>query len=282
MTKEDIIGTKEQRLKCIGGSEFGAVLGLSPYKKRFELVLEKAGVIVDNFEGNEATRRGEKLEDSVIELFEKTTGLNVAHRQQEFTYQPENCLTLKCHVDGITSNDYVFEAKTTDIKSKTWNNGIPAYYEAQLDFNCYLAKKEKAYIAVGYCNGEKIEKFEFFEYVPKLFSMDIINACQVFTIDVNFYRNTYGVINNGKVVNSEFSNSLIEELEIINDKIKEINQQAKVYESRKKEIEEQIKKEIGNNSGFETDIYKVTLGNRLTAPSEAKVVRSGLKIEYKG
>lgn len=284
MIKEDIIGTKEQRLKCIGGSEFGTVLDINPYKKRIELILEKAGVIVNDFKGNEATKRGERLEDSVIELFEKTTGILVGHKQQEFTYQPENCLLLKCHVDGITSNDCVFEAKTTDIKAKTWENGIPEYYKAQLDFNCFLAKKQKAYIAVGYCNGEKIEKFEFHEY--KAYSsgndiMAIIRFCQLFTADIENYKNKFGVVNNGKIISSDFPNAFIEELEIINDTIKEIKQTASIYEKRKKEIEEQIKAEINNNGGFETDIYRITLGNRITQPSEVNITRSNIKIEHK-
>ena len=64
------IGTKEQRLKRIGGSEFATVLGINPYMKRIELVLEKAGVIASTFEGNEATRRGQFLENDIIAMFE--------------------------------------------------------------------------------------------------------------------------------------------------------------------------------------------------------------------
>ena len=125
MTKEELIGNKQTRQKRIGGSEFATVLGINPYKKRIELVLEKAGVIADMFEGNEATRRGEFLENDIIAMFEDESGLSVVDEQKEFALEPNDCLPLVCHVDGITSDDAVFEAKTTDIKSKTWQDGIP-------------------------------------------------------------------------------------------------------------------------------------------------------------
>lgn len=270
------------RISYIGGSDFSTVLDINPYKKRIELVLEKAGIITSTFEGNEATKRGEELENNIIELFENITGIKVGYKQQEFELIQDNCINLKCHVDGITSNNYVFEAKTTDIKSKTWNEGIPEYYKAQLEFNCLLAKKEKAYIAVGHCNGNKIEKFDFYEYVPQMTRKEIIKKCVEFTKDVEYYKKTQSVINNGIIIQSNLQDSLIEELEILNEKIKEINQQTKVYEIRKKEIEEQIKKEIGINRGIETNCYKITMGNRITMPSfDYKISRSNIKVEVK-
>ena len=91
-----------------------------------------------------------------------------------------------------------------------------------------------------------------------------------------------GVVNNGKIIKSNFDNSLIEQLEILNEKISEIKLEAKVYEDKKKIIEAKIKEVIGQNNGFETDLYKVTIGNRITSPSEEyKISRSGIKIEYK-
>lgn len=109
MTKQELIGTKAQRQARIGGSEFATVMDINPYKKRIELVLEKAGVIANTFEGNDATRRGEFLETDIIAKFEDATGLTVSNEQQEFIVEPNDCLPLVCHVDGITSDDAVFE-----------------------------------------------------------------------------------------------------------------------------------------------------------------------------
>lgn len=281
MTKQELIGTKAQRQARIGGSEFATVMDINPYKKRIELVLEKAGVIANTFEGNDATRRGEFLENDIIAKFEDATGLTVSNEQQEFIVEPNDCLPLVCHVDGITSDDAVFEAKTTDIKSKTWSKGIPPYYKAQLEMNCKLANKKKAYIAVGYCEGDEIVKFEYFEHKPEMPMSDIVGYCQDFTNDVEKYK-SYGVVNNGLILKSKIDNNLIEELENINETISKLKQKIKPYEDQKKIIETKLKEQIGDNWGIENDLYKITMSNRITAPSyEYKVSRSGLKIERK-
>ena len=277
------IGTKEQRLTRIGGSEFATVLDINPYKKRIELILEKAGVLVDTFEGNEATRRGQELENDIIAMFEDETKLSVYGEQEECSFEliDNSCLPLVCRLDGVTSDGAVFEAKTTDINAKTWKNGIPEYYKAQLEFNCFVANLNKAYIAVGYCKENEIVKFEYFEYKPQMTVNEILEQCKLFTQEVNKYKNI-GVVNNGKVIKSDFDNNLIEELETLNEKISEIKAQAKVYEDRKKYIEDKIKKEIQSNAGFETDLFKVTLGQRITSPvTDYRISRSGIKIEYK-
>lgn len=280
MTKEELIGNKQIRQKRIGGSEFATVLGINPYKKRIELVLEKAGVIADMFEGNEATRRGEFLENDIIAMFEDETGLSVADEQKEFKYQPALCLELVCHCDGITSDDAIFEAKTTDINAKTWKDGIPEYYKAQLDFNCALGDKKKAYIAVGYCKENEIVKFEWFEYKPQKELNDIIADCQDFTQDVKAYMQK-GVVNNGLTVKADIDSKLIQELEDLNNKISEMKAEIKPYEDKKKAIETKLKNLIGCNNAIENDLYRISLGNRITSPSlDYKITRSGIKVEY--
>ena len=84
MTEQSLIGTKEERRHRIGGSDFGSVLDINPYKSRFELVLNKAGVLYDFFTGNEYTKRGEELEDTIIKMFEDATNLKVTDQQKEF------------------------------------------------------------------------------------------------------------------------------------------------------------------------------------------------------
>lgn len=281
MSKEEIIGNSEIRQKRIGGSEYSSVLDINPYKPKIELVLEKAGVIVNTFTGNDATRRGEALENDIIAMFEDATGLTVKDEQKEFKHQPALCLELVCHVDGITSDNAVFEAKTTDIKSKTWNDGIPEYYKAQLDFNCVLAGLDKAYIAVGYCKDDDIVKFEYHEYKPQKELNDIITDCQDFTQDVNAYMQK-GVVNNGIILQTKIDSDLIEELQELKEKIADIKKGLKPYEDRAKIIESQLKEKIGVNAGIEDDLYRITMGNRITAPCYSyKVTRSVLKIERK-
>lgn len=274
------IGTVEQRLHRIGGSEFASVVDKNPYKKRIDLVLEKAGVLANTFEGNELTRRGNRLEDEVISRFENETGLLVENKQGEFTLTPDNCLPLVCHVDGITNNA-VFEAKTSDVKGKVWNDGIPEYYKLQLEFNMMLTGLTGSYITVAFCKGDEIISHKTYTYTKQMTDAEIIKACVSFSEDVEKFK-SLGTINNGKVINSDFDDALIEELNNLNEQIAKVKLQAKIFEDKKKDIEDKLKKAIGNNYGIETDLFKITLGNRVTSPTtDYKVVRSGLKIEYK-
>jgi hypothetical protein len=148
-----------------------------------------------------------------------------------------------------------------------------------------MNKADKAIIAVGYVNSDDDEDicgFDYFEYKKQMTDNEILEHCKQFTKDVEYYKNSLGTINNGKIIKSDFKDNLIVELESINEEISKIKSQIKTFEDRKKYIESLIKQEIGQNFGFETDLYKVTMSNRITAPTyEWKICRSGLKIEYK-
>ena len=284
MTEQSLIGTKEERKHRIGGSDFGSVLDVNPYKSRFELVLNKAGVLYDFFEGNEFTKRGEALEDTIIKMFEDATGYQVTDQQKEFVKQNENGnLDLVVHIDGyIHSEEAVFEAKTSDFKSKSWEDGIPEYYKAQLELNMYLSGAKKSYIAVATCKGDDIIDFKYFKYLPEMVEDDILAACEAFSEDVRKAKEKYGVINNGLLIQNDNINDMVSELEEIKEKISEVNKSLKPYETRKKEIEKELKDIIGINSGVESSLYRVILGNRVYSPSEDyTVTRSTLKIDYK-
>lgn len=272
---------KNRHLYC-GGSDFATILDISPFKKRIELVLEKAQVIANTFEGNDATKRGEKLESTVIDIFEEKTSLKVTDRQKTYKIEPtKTCMCLYGHIDGLTSDGCLFEAKTTDILSKSWQNGIPIYYEAQLEFYLFLSKLEKAYIAVAFCNDDEIVDFKYFEYKRKMTDREIIYACEKFTQDVERYK-SLGVINTGIIKDAEIDSKMIERYEELKEEIKKISSLLKPLDDEKKLIECKMKQIIGNDYGFQNDLYRITLSNRITSPTgDYKVTRSGLKIEYK-
>ena len=276
----------EKRYDYIGGSDFGSVLDCNPYKKRIELVLEKAQVLANTFEGNAATRRGEKLEDAIIDLFEQETGLKVTNKQKEYTKEKrEGRMRLTCHVDGMVKDNNgqaVFEAKTTDIKGSVWDNGIPEYYKAQLEFNMYLAEVDTSYIAVGYCNDNELEKFEYFTYKKQMKGEEIEKVCESFTQDVEKYKQL-GVINTGIIKDQEIDGDLIDRYQSLIEEIKEKKEVINPLEKEKKMIEDKIKKMIGNDAGIQDDCYVISLGNRITSPSvDYKICRTGIKIQYKG
>lgn len=272
----------ENRHLYIGGSDFGTVCGVNPYKSRESLALEKAQVIANQFEGNEATKRGELLEDRIIELFENETGKKVTDQQKEFERaETPHEMALKAHVDGLTE-DAVFEAKTTDIKGNVWDKGIPEYYVKQLEMNCYLSKRKKAYIAVGFCSGDEIVDFKWFEYIPQMAEPEILYEVAKFTELVKKLREEYGVINNGEIVEAEIDMDLVTELENIKEELQRYAVMISPLETRKKQIEKSLKEQIGINAGIRNEVFEITLGNRVSAPkNELSICRTGLKVKYR-
>ena len=275
----------KNRFEYIGASDFPVIMEQSKWKKRINLVLEKAQIIPMEVVNNSAVARGSRLEQRVIREYENNVGVLICNFQKELIREKtDNCIKLVAHLDGEIENTNIpFEAKTTNIKNK-WNE-IPPYYIPQLEFQMFMNKSDKAVIAVGYVNSDDDEDicgFDSFEYKRKMTDEQILEYCIEFTKDVEKYQKEYGIVNNGKVIKLNFDDNLIEELETLNEKISEIKAQAKVYEDRKKELEDIIKKEIGQNNGFETDLFKVTLGQRITSPvTDYRISRNGIKIEYK-
>ena len=49
----------------IGGSDIGIIMGISPFKTRFDLLIEKAGYKENNFTGNDFTEFGHIIEPKI-------------------------------------------------------------------------------------------------------------------------------------------------------------------------------------------------------------------------
>lgn len=276
----------KNRFEYIGASDFPVIMEQSKWKKRINLVFEKAQVIPTEEVNNSAVTRGSRLEHRVIREYEDNAGALICNFQKELIREKtDDCIKLVAHLDGEIENTNIpFEAKTTNIKNK-WKE-IPAYYIPQLEFQMFMNKADKAIMAVGYVNSDDDEDicgFDYFEYKKQMADEEILEYCINFTKDVEYYKKNLGIINNGKVVNSNIDERLIEKLEEINERIAEIKKKIKPLEDEKKIIEDKLKKEIGTNKGFETELFRITMSNRITTPTfEYKISRSGLKIERKG
>ena len=134
------------RDKYIGGSDIPAIMGISPFKTRFDLLLEKAGLKEDNFQGNEYTEYGNIMEPKIREWF---------NQFPEEPYKENKKIKgdIRCHVDGFNGKK-VLEIKTTShihqnleeyklylvqllfyMQHMEVKEGILAVYERPTDFN---------------------------------------------------------------------------------------------------------------------------------------------------
>lgn len=96
---------KTDRYKYIGGSDIPIIMGISHFKSRYDLLLEKAQLKEDDFEGNEYTEYGNIMEPKIRQY------INVLFKRnfKEDKLEKED---IRCHFDGI-DNDMILEIKTT-------------------------------------------------------------------------------------------------------------------------------------------------------------------------
>ena len=138
----------KDRDKYIGGSDIPIIMGLSPFKTRWELLQEKAGIAQSDFDGNEYTEYGNVMEPKIRDYINRKNGL---HFVEDKVIKGD----LRYHADGVDGEDeLVLEVKTTSqihddlggykmylvqlltgMKLKRYYNGLLAVYERPEDFS---------------------------------------------------------------------------------------------------------------------------------------------------
>jgi hypothetical protein len=95
----------EDRDKYIGGSDLSVICGISKFKTRWQLLLEKAGLANDTFGGNRFTEYGHYIEPFIREY------INLVYNTQ---FIPNRVINgdIRCHTDGFNGN-CVLEIKST-------------------------------------------------------------------------------------------------------------------------------------------------------------------------
>jgi putative phage-type endonuclease len=115
---------------AIGGSDIGAIAGLSPFESAITKWAKKTGKISDDVEPNMSMRLGNKLETPILEIFAEehpdyeiyTTG-TWAHK--EFSWQRANPDALYRKPDGTWG---IIEVKF----SRDYWSEVPQHYRAQV------------------------------------------------------------------------------------------------------------------------------------------------------
>ena len=67
-----------ERWKYIGGSDMPVIMGISPFKTRFQLLQEKAQIVEPDFKGNEYTEYGNVMEPLIRDYVNETLNRNFA------------------------------------------------------------------------------------------------------------------------------------------------------------------------------------------------------------
>lgn len=134
---------RELRTMGIGGSDAGAIMGLSKYKSPMLVVADKLGLT--KYEESDATRRGKRMEPVIRENLAKWAaeidGVPIEVYEvfdSPWLYQSVEYPFMLANIDGLVKHrDHglcLLEIKTADIRLETeWaNNGVPDSYYAQV------------------------------------------------------------------------------------------------------------------------------------------------------
>ena len=129
---------RENRNLYIGGSDIPIIMGISPFKKRFDLLLEKAGLKENDFEGNDYTEFGNIIEPMIRTHINKI--YNRRFREDKFINGNK-----RCHVDGADETTILEVKSTSQIKNELEDYMI---YLVQLLFYMNESKREDGVLAV--------------------------------------------------------------------------------------------------------------------------------------
>jgi putative phage-type endonuclease len=143
--------TKPDRRHFLGGSDAGAILGLSIWRSPYEVWLEKTGdQIPEDPRKQKIFNRGKRLEPYVLDMLRDEHGIRATGVNQRFVDPEFNFLA--CEVDAITDDDEDVEIKTVHpFRAKEWGeqetDEIPPVYTAQAQHGLMIRPKRSRLVA---------------------------------------------------------------------------------------------------------------------------------------
>ena len=231
---------KIDRYKYIGGSDIPIIMGLSHFKTRYDLLLEKAELKEDDFEGNEYTEYGNIMEPKIRQY------INTLFKRD---FKEDKLIKddIRCHFDGI-DNDMILEIKTTSqIYSHVEDYGV---YLVQLLFYMMNANIEDGMLCVyerpndfNECfDSDRLQIFTINKTKYDYLCKEINEAVEQFRVDLkklkeNPFTSEQDLIDTSVVLLANKVIKLEERLKLYDEIIKE-----------RDEVKQQLKEAMQNNN----------------------------------
>ena len=145
MSREEWLKARKQG---IGGSDAAAVIGLSPWASPFSVWMNKTGKEEDS-EDNERLRQGRDLEEYVAQRFCESTEKKV-RRVNAILINPQYPWAIADIDRAVIGEDAILECKTTSVlQLKKYKNGeYPVQYYVQCQHYMAVTGCKKVYLAV--------------------------------------------------------------------------------------------------------------------------------------
>ena len=159
LDEKKIIADLSDRRTFIGGSDAPVILGVSPWKSRAELWLEKTGQAEPpDISEVERVVFGQYLEEVIAQEFCRRNSLKVRKvnaRQVSKTHP-----WAVAQIDRKIVGGGILECKSTDkMMKRFWNDGVPDYVLAQVYHQQWIMEEDKTIVAALF-GGNHMEQFE--------------------------------------------------------------------------------------------------------------------------
>lgn len=231
------------RINYIGGSEIGSIMGISPFKTRWQLLQEKAGIIEPEVVDNAYVDYGSEMEKYIRDYVNFLDEYRKDNFVEDTLVVEGPVIASRCNVDGRNS-DTILEVKTTshiyenvdDYKlylvqllyymyNFNYTKGILAVYQRPEDFNTDFDPEQLMLYNVNIDNYSDLVE-------------EIKNAVSQFRVDLAKLKE------NKKLAEQDFIPVEIvhyaNEIQIIEDKLKTYKKLEKEQEELKTKLYESM------------------------------------------
>lgn len=218
---------KQERWKFLGGSDTPIILGISPYKTRWQLLREKARLDTPEEVSNKYIDYGNEMEGKIRDYINKITKRKFVEGKHEKEGKP---IGIRCHTDGEDATA-ILEIKTTsDIE------GNMEIYKAQLCFYMMNTHRHNGILACYLRPDDMSTEFDKNRLYISYFVMDnFIEEGLVDKID----REVNSFVEDLKRL---LDNPFLSEEDLVPTEIVEVAQQIVAFEKRLAEIKEEEKR----------------------------------------
>lgn len=280
---------RQDRDKYIGGSDIPVIMGISPFKKRYDLLREKCGLSVDTFEGNKFTEYGQNMEPKIRDFINnsgmfETPFIEGKHFADLFIrkeLQPD--IQTRCHTDG-ENYDTVLEVKTTS-----------QIYESVDDYQVYLVQL-LYYMTIAQKPFGILAVYERPDDMSEEFTEDRLHLYQIFSGDYRelnlrigheiqkFLEDRRKLLDNPFLTEQEL---MPNDISVITDKMLVLEQKLSGYKKIQEEYEKQREsllkamQEAGVPTFETSGGYKITVVDATADVTTTETVVNAEKLKEK-
>jgi putative phage-type endonuclease len=140
---------RDRRRSGIGGSDAGAILGVSPWTSALELWEQKRGIVQDERVPSERMVWGTRLEHAILAGYEEDEGVKLRKTGRVFRRHADFPFVVG-HPDAI-ADDRIVEAKAVGFLDERWgepgSEDVPVHYFAQVQHYMMLTGRPRADLA---------------------------------------------------------------------------------------------------------------------------------------